>query len=349
MKGMGLKICITGGSGMLGKALTKNIKNFWPGATVYSLSSKDVNLTDSVATNTLFSFMKPDVIFHLAAKVGGVSANTQYVSDFCEENIKINSNVLNAAKNVNAQCISALSTCIYPDKAHVVYPLTEEQLHNGPPHESNFGYAYAKRMLEVQSKAYNKQYGTKFSCVILNNLYGLEDNFDVQNAHVIPALINKIYLAKFSNFDFISVWGSGKAIREFTYANDVALILMELYLHNKNAVFETMNIGSTESVSIAKLAEMIKENLGYKGRLVFGIAGPEGQLEKPSSNLKFLTTNIWKKENYTKLQDGLKKTCEWFEKTYEENPSSIRGASMYPNLLQNPWSIMPNSVQIVSG
>lgn len=327
MKGMGLKICVTGGSGMLGKALTNNIKNLWPGATVYSLSSKDVDLTDSDSTNTLFSFMKPDVVFHLAAKVGGVLANTNHLSDFCEENLKINSSVLNAAKNSNAQCISALSTCIYPDKDHVVYPLTEGQLHNGPPHESNFGYAYAKRMLEVQSRAFNKQYGTKFSCVILNNLYGLDDNFHMKDAHVIPGLINKIHAAKVTGADSVQVWGSGKAIREFTYANDVALILMELYLNNKNMIFETMNVGSTECVSIDRLAKMIKQNLDYQGQLNFDSSGPEGQLEKPSSNLKFLTTNTWKKENYTRLQDGLKKTCEWYEKTFKENPESIRGIS----------------------
>ena len=153
------RILVTGGSGMIGSAL----KNVLPGATY--ISSKDCDLTDAKETIRLFKYHEPEKVVHLAAKVGGVHANTAYIGDFYCQNMYINTNVLEASRLTGVEkVISLLSTCVYPDKA--VYPLTEEQIHSGPPHESNFGYAHAKRMLDVQSRAYRQQYGCNFVTAI---------------------------------------------------------------------------------------------------------------------------------------------------------------------------------------
>ena len=310
-------IIITGGSGMVGTALNKFYETHFSNDNirVFSLSSKEVDLRNKSATEAVFKTIKPHVVFHLAAKVGGVKANIDGNLDFFQENIEINNSVLNACKESNSKCISLLSTCIYPDRDKVVYPLTETQLHNGEPHSSNFGYAYAKRMLEVQTRAYNEQYGTNFSCVIVNNLYGPDDMYDLNNSHVIPALIRKFCVAKLENHPAIEIWGSGNAIREFTYSKDLANILN--FLSMKKDKIPTMNVGNTEAVSIKELAFKLKKISGYTGEIIFNSEKTEGQLEKPSSNLLFLTNTNWRQSNYTKLDLGLSESYSWFEGRYK--------------------------------
>ena len=310
-------IIITGGSGMVGTALNKFYETHFSNDNirVFSLSSKEVDLRNKLATEAVFKTIKPHVVFHLAAKVGGVKANIDGNLDFFQENIEINNSVLNACKESNSKCISLLSTCIYPDRDKVVYPLTETQLHNGEPHSSNFGYAYAKRMLEVQTRAYNEQYGTNFSCVIVNNLYGPDDMYDLNNSHVIPALIRKFCVAKLENHPSIEIWGSGNAIREFTYSKDLANILN--FLSMKKDKIPTMNVGNTEAVSIKELAFKLKKISGYTGEIIFNSEKTEGQLEKPSSNLLFLTNTNWRQSNYTKLDLGLSESYSWFEGRYK--------------------------------
>ena len=178
---------ITGGSGLLGNAFKAILSNeLYP-------TSKELNLCNQVGALNYLSDSKIDTVIHLAAKVGGVKANTEFVSDFYQINSQINNNLISACiDNKIPKLVSCLSTCIYPDEKYVTYPLTEDQLHNGPPHDSNFGYAYAKRMVDVQIRAARKQYGVNYISVIPNNLYGEHDNFDLQNGHVLPALIRKI-------------------------------------------------------------------------------------------------------------------------------------------------------------
>ena len=189
------------------------------------------------------------------------------------------------------------------------YPLTEEQIHNGQPHISNFGYAYAKRMLDVQSRAYRKQYGSKFITVIPNNLFGENDNFDLEDSHVIPALIRKIHKAKIENKDRVDLWGTGKPLREFTYSKDVAKILL-LMLEKYNGV-EPRNIGNTNEYSIKDVADKISKILEYKGDITWNLFMPSGQQRKPSSNKKLLSLG-WKKNDYTDFDEALKNTCEWY-------------------------------------
>tara|TARA_R110002153_G_C13125747_1_gene479330 strand:- start:168 stop:761 length:594 start_codon:yes stop_codon:yes gene_type:complete len=191
--------------------------------------------------------------------------------------------------------------------------LTEDQLHLGPPHGSNFGYAYAKRMVDVMSRAYRQQYGCNFITAIPNNLYGENDNFDLENSHVIPALIRKVWEAKTNNKNYIECWGDGTPLREFTYSGDIAKILLFL-LENYNQP-EPINIGNTDEYSIKEVVEIICKQLDYSGEVVWQTDKPSGQHRKPSSNQKLLDLG-WKKEDYISLEEGLKKTCEWFIMTY---------------------------------
>ena len=228
----------------------------------------------------------------------------------------MNTNVLYCSHKYKVKkVLSLLSTCIYPDKA--TYPLTEDQIHNGPPHESNYTYAYTKRMLDIQSKAYRQQFGDNFTTIVPNNLYGPEDNFDLNSSHVIPAIIRKIYEAKLNNSN-VEMWGDGSALREFTFVNDLSnIILFMLESYNDK---EPINVGNTNEYSIKFLVETISKILNFNNEIIWDITKPSGQLRKKSSGKKFRLiygTNF----NYTKLEDGLEKTCEWFK----ENYPNIRG------------------------
>jgi GDP-L-fucose synthase len=297
---------ITGGSGMVGSAF----KQILPKAEY----PDRINLLNERCANMFHAQMNDKYVVHLAARVGGVKANTDFMSDFYTENSLINQRLLEAAKVGKAKkVVSLLSTCVYPDAPYVNYPLTEDQLHMGPPHESNFGYAYAKRMLDVMSRAYRQQYGCNFITAVPNNLYGENDNFDLENSHVIPALMRKIWEAKINNQPSVEVWGDGSPLREFTYSLDIAKILLFL-LENYNEP-EPINIGNTEEYSIKEVIKYICELLEYEGKIFWNTNKPNGQFKKPSSNKKLLDLG-WKKEDYTPFKEGLKKTCEWFKINY---------------------------------
>lgn len=287
---------ITGGTGMVGNAFKKMLPN-----------------AEYINKEQLHNFsyiIKDKFVIHLAAKVGGVKANTDFVSDFYVENSLINQRVLDYAYVGKAKkVVSLLSTCVYPDAPYVTYPLTENQLHMGPPHQSNFGYAYAKRMVDVMSRAYRQQYGCNFITAIPNNLYGENDNFDLENSHVIPALIRKVWEAKINKKPSVLCWGDGSPLREFTYSEDIAHILLFLMEHYDEP--EPINIGNTEEYSIKEVVEMICELLEYDGKIEWQTDKPSGQHRKPSSNQKLIKLG-WREENYTPLKEGLKKTCDWF-------------------------------------
>ena len=256
------KILVTGATGMIGHAFQENIRP--PrGCSFYFVGSKDCDLKDRNNTFDLFQRIKPDQVIHLAARVGGVKGNTDYIADFYSENIRINTNVLDAAHTFGVnKVISLLSTCIYPDNGE--YPLAEAQIHAGPPHKSNFGYAYAKRMLDVQSRAYRQQYGCNFITAVPNNLFGENDNFHLTDGHVIPAMIRKIYEAKIQHQAHVTLWGDGTPLREFTYASDIAQILM--FLLERYNEPDPINIGNTGETSIREVAEKIQGCLKYDWR-----------------------------------------------------------------------------------
>ena len=274
--------------------------------------SGDYDLLSQSATAYMLHDHRPDAVIHLAARVGGVKGNTDYVADFFSDNILINTNVLKVSRQWGVKkIVSLLSTCVYPDKA--TYPLTEDQLHNGAPHHSNFGYAYAKRMVDVMSRAYRQQYNSNFITAVPNNLYGENDNFDLENGHVMPALMRKIWEATINDSPTVECWGDGSPLREFTYSKDLAAIL--LFLLENYEGEHPVNIGNTEEHSIKNVAEMLCNHLGYGGELIWNTDKPSGQFRKPSSNKKFLDLG-WEEKDYTSLEEGLKKTCEWFKMNY---------------------------------
>ena len=293
-------ILITGGTGMVGSAF----KQILPTA-------------DYISKDQFHDFsydIRDKSVIHLAARVGGIKANTNFIADFYIENSIINRKVLEYANVGKAKkVVSLLSTCIYPDAPYVTYPLTEDQLHMGPPHHSNFGYAYAKRMVDVMSRAYRQQYGCNFITAIPNNLYGENDNFDLENSHVIPALMRKIWEAKINSRPSVEVWGDGSPLREFTYSLDIAKILIFL-LENYDEP-EPINIGNTEEYSIKEVVQILCDELEYDGKIEWNTTKLNGQFRKPSSNKKFLDLG-WKDKNYTPLKEGLKKTCDWFKINY---------------------------------
>lgn len=306
-----MKILVTGGTGMVGSAF-KKVKT---GHKLILVGSSDYDLCHSRDCRRMISDHQPDAIIHLAAKVGGVKGNTDYVADFFHENIVMNANLLDAAKNQKVpKVVSLLSTCIYPNCP--IYPLTENQIHNGEPHSSNFGYAYAKRMLEVHSRAIRQQYGLNYVTAVPNNLYGENDNFDLNSGHVIPAIIRKVFEAK-NNGNIPKFWGTGRPMREFTYAQDVTKIL--LWMVENYDLPEPLNIGNTREISIFDLVVKIQSLLNANIESRWDNRMPEGQYKKPSSNLRFEQLNPGFK--YTSLDEGLATTVEWFINSYP----NIRG------------------------
>ena len=291
---------VTGGTGLVGSAIDADMK----------LSSKQVDLRDWKSTLFLFENLRPEKVIHCAARVGGLGGNMNHKGEFFYENIVINTNVLEASRLVGVKkLVSFLSTCIFPDD--VEYPLTEKKVHLGEPHSSNYPYAYAKRMAEVQSRAYNEQYGTNYVCVIPTNIYGPNDNFSIDDGHVLPALLHKCYLAKQNNTD-LEVWGSGKPLREFIYSEDVAK-LSEWALVNYEEE-EPIIFSTSDEISIGKVVEIVVNCMGYKGNVIFNSDKPDGQFRKPSDNSKLMS--YLPDFEFTPIEEGIKKTTEWFIENY---------------------------------
>lgn len=306
-----MKVLVTGGSGLVAYGLQK-IKESFHHEFIF-LSSKDCDLTNYDETKKLFIVHKPEYVIHLAAFVGGLFKNMNHKVDMFEKNAMINYNVLKCCHDYKVKkVISCLSTCIFPDKT--TYPINETMLHNGPPHSSNDAYAFAKRMLEIHSKAYQEQYNDNFICVIPTNIYGENDNYHLENAHVIPALIHKCYLAKKENNEFI-VCGSGKPLRQFIYAQDLAELIMwtlEEY-HEKESLI--LSVNEKEEISIREVATLIAREFNYEQRMRFDTSFADGQFKKTADNsklMKYIPTF-----EFTSMKNGLQKSIQWFCQNYE--------------------------------
>jgi len=297
------KILITGGSGMLGSA--------FEGANILKTNSREFDLTNLTDALNMLQKYRPSHVIHLAAKVGGIKANMQSMADFYRDNILINTNVLEAARIYKVEkVLSLMSTCVYPDK--IQFPLQEASLHDGNPHVSNYGYAYAKRMLDVQTRAYRQQYGCNFVTAIPNNLFGENDNFDLENSHVIPAIIRKVYEAKKNNKSVV-LWGDGSPLREFTYSKDMAKALMFVLENYEDGT--PINVGNVHEHSIEEVATTISNIMGFEGEIEWDTSKPSGQYRKPSSGVK-LELLGYNRGLFTPLEESLEKTCSWFAKNY---------------------------------
>lgn len=299
------KTLVTGAGGLVGYAIRK----LNPHNTVY-ITRKDGDLTDFDQTRKIFKKVRPDQVIHLAAEVAGIGGNIIHSGEYYRNNIMININVLEAARLAGVdKLISFMSTCVFPDPCK--YPLNEKDIHNGPPHPSNAGYAYAKRMLEVQSSAYRSEWGCNFIVAIPTNIYGENDYWDLDNGHVIPSLIHKCFLAKKDSKD-LEVWGSGKPLREFVYSKDIAkLILWAMGEYNEDTPIIFSN---GEEKSIKELVELVVEQMDFKGKIIFDVTKPEGQFRKPSDTSK-LKKNL-PDFKFTSLEEGIKNTVKWFISNY---------------------------------
>ncbi|XP_045037564.2 GDP-L-fucose synthase isoform X3 [Desmodus rotundus] len=239
---------------------------------------------DAAQTRALFEKVRPTHIIHLAAMVGGLFRNIKYNLDFWRKNVHINDNVLHSAFEVGAQkVVSCLSTCVFPDKT--TYPIDETMIHNGPPHSSNFGYSYAKRMIDVQNRAYFQQHGRTFTAVIPTNVFGPHDNFNIEDGHVLPGLIHKVHLAKRSS-SALTVWGTGKPRRQFIYSLDLARLLLWALREYSEVEPVILSVGEEDEVSIQEAAEAVVEAMDFRGEITFDTTKSDGQFKKTASNRK---------------------------------------------------------------
>ena len=297
-----MSVLITGGSGLLGSKI--KIDN------ALKPSRKELNLLDYCELKKFIQFNNINKIVHCAAMVGGVKTNKDKVHDFFNENLKINMNIIEACKEFNLQnSIFILSTCIMPEKAEL--PYTEQQLHMGEPHPSNYGYAYAKRMLEVGSRSLKEQYNINTNCLIPCNLYGTNDNYNLETGHVIPSLIHKCYLAKINNKPF-EVWGSGNPLREFMYVNDFARVIEKI--HNEHIDAPLMIVSFGQTYSIRQLVEMIAKYMEFNGEIIYDTSKPDGIFKKPTCPNLF--NKHFSKFSWTPLEYGLKETIKHFVESY---------------------------------
>jgi GDP-L-fucose synthase len=295
-----MKILVTGGSGMVGRFY----KEIEPNAIF--LSSKDCDLTDMKQVMETWEKHMPDVVIHLAARVGGIIDNINHPAEYYEQNVLMNTNVLIASRKIGVKrLIAILSTCIYPDSV-LRYPMPESLLHEGPPTKTNFSYGYAKRSLAVHIDSYNQEYGTKYQYLIPCNLYGEYDKFG-ENSHFVAALIKKIYKAKENNESELNLFGTGKPLRQFMYSGDLAYVIKHCL---DNDIYDNINVATEENYTIKEIAEIAIEIIG-EGKITdikFDMTKPDGQYRKDVSidTLKRLIPEF----KATSLSDGISKTIK---------------------------------------
>jgi len=289
------------GNGLVGSALNGDVK----------ISSQEFDLRNTESVKSMYKFYKPTEVIHTAAKVGGLGSNMKYKGEYFYDNIMINTNVIEQARQHGVKKLVAfLSTCVFPDD--VEYPLTEKKIHLGEPHFSNNAYAYAKRMTDVQIRAYREQYGLEYKSVIPTNIYGPNDNFSLTHGHVMPMLIHKMYLAQRNNTPF-EVWGSGTPLREFISSKDVAQLTEWVMNHYDED--EPIILSTSEEISIRDLVDLLVQEFNFKGEVKFDSSKPDGQFRKPSDNSKI--KNYLPDFKFTPIEDGIKETVKWFIENYE--------------------------------
>jgi GDP-L-fucose synthase len=299
------KIFVTGHRGMVGTALVAELQK--QGFTNLLLATKEeLDLLDQKAVAEFFMREKPEYVFHLAAKVGGIIGNRTYPADFIYENIQINNNVIHSAHEAGVKkLINFGSVCIYPVAAPT--PIKEEYLLTGPLEVTNEAYAIAKIAGTMMAKKYKEQYGNNFISAMPCNLYGVKDNFDRKNAHVIPMLMRRFHEAKVNGDAETIVWGTGKPTRDFLNSQDVAEGLIFL-MQNYDGI-EHINIGPGVETSIKELAEMVKDVVGYEGNLTFDTTKPDGTPKRYLDTTKINELG-WKSR--ISLREGLVEMYKWF-------------------------------------
>lgn len=308
------KIYIAGHRGLVGSAILRQLllRGF---NNLLMRTHNKLDLTNQAQVRNFFKKEKPDYVILAAAKVGGIHANNIYPADFIYQNMMIEANVINSAfENKVKRLLFLGSTCIYPK--NIEQPMREDALLTDVLEPTNEPYALAKIAGIKLCESYNRQYGTDFRSVMPTNLYGVNDNFHPENSHVIPALMRRFHKAKINNDTEVVIWGTGNAMREFLYVDDMAeasLFVLEIdkkiYQANTKSMLSHINVGTGKDISIKEMAAVMKEVVGFKGNLVFDTKKPDGSARK-LIDVSRLSNMGWK---YTiDLEEGLKKTYKWY-------------------------------------
>lgn len=312
-------VMVTGGTGLVGAAIKAVVEDPALGLNPNGdkwvfLSSKDGDLRDIAQTRKIFERVKPTHVIHLAARVGGLFANMKYKVEFFRDNMAINDSVMECCKDFKVKkLVSCLSTCVFPDKTS--YPIDESSVHLGPPHSSNEGYAYAKRLIDVMNRCYREQYGCNFTSVIPTNIYGEHDNFSLEDGHVIPALIHKCYLAKKNDTDFV-MYGSGTPLRQFIYSKDLARLFVWALYHYDSPDMLIMSVPEEDEVTIREVVEMIADAFSLpRERIVADTSKADGQHKKTASPARLLELNPGFK--FTPFKEAIANSVNWFVENYE--------------------------------
>jgi GDP-L-fucose synthase len=307
------KIYVAGHRGLVGAAIVENLKkNNWNN--IVLRTHQELDLTDKSRVDQFFETERPEYVFLAAAKVGGILANSTYPVDFIVDNLAIELNVISSAHAHGVQRLMFLgSSCIYPKLC--AQPIKEEYLLSGYLESTNEQYAVAKIAGIMMCEAYNRQYNTKYVSVMPTNLYGPNDNFDLEKSHVLPALIRKMHEAKVSGVESVEIWGTGLPRREFLHVDDMADACV--HIMNMEEVTAMVNIGVGQDVTIRELAELVSRVVGYTGNLSFDVEKPDGTPQKllDISRLKSLG---W--EAKVTLENGIRNTYQW----YLDNQNTIR-------------------------
>lgn len=304
------KIYVAGHRGLVGSAIMRKLQQ--EGYTnIITRTHKELDLTNQAQTQEFFKKEKPEYVFLAAAKVGGIHANNTYPADFAYINIMIESNVIKASYDYGVKKLLFLgSSCIYPKLCP--QPIKEEYLLTGLLEKTNEAYAIAKIAGLKMCQYFNRQYGTKYISVMPTNLYGPNDNFDLETSHAFAALLRKFHEAKINNKPYVEVWGTGTPRREFLHVDDLADAVV--YLMNNYDENEPLNIGTGKDVTIKELAELIKEVVGYEGEIKFDTTKPDGTPRK-LLDVSRLHNAGW--EHKITLREGIENTYEWFKEKWK--------------------------------
>ncbi|KAH3745606.1 GDP-L-fucose synthase [Pelomyxa schiedti] len=313
-------VLVTGGTGLVGCAIEAFVNSTQATETLRAMrwvftGVEEFDLRDPRQCRLLFERVRPTHVIHLAARVGGLFANLKFKVEFYRENILINDNVMECCKDFHVKkLISFLSTCIFPDKT--TYPIDESMLHNGAPHESNEGYAYAKRMIDVLNRCYNSEYGCHFTSIIPTNIFGPHDNYSLESGHVVPALIHKCYIAKRDSKPFV-VLGTGKPLRQFIYSRDLAELVCWVLLNYDSVEPIILSVDPEAEVSIGQVATMIAEAFDYTHALTFNTEAADGQYRKTASNSKLRA--LLPDFQFTPIKQAIQESVTWFVENYDKS------------------------------
>jgi GDP-L-fucose synthase len=299
-----MTILVAGGSGLVGSAIVRELKLL--NQNVIGISSKDVDLLDRDKTFEFIKNIKPTAVIDAAAKVGGIGGNNSYPVEFLSQNLQIQSNLMDAAHAVKVSKFVFLgSSCIYPRDC--AQPIKEEYLLTGELEQTNSAYAVAKIAGIELIKSYRKEYGYKWISVMPTNMYGPNDNFDLENGHVLPVLIRKFVGAKRSGNGKVTLWGSGAPLREFMHVDDFARAVM--FCMDKYDDSNQINVGSGQEISIKDLADKISKAVGFSGEIIWDSSKPDGTMRKVLDSSKIANLG-WKPT--ISLDQGIASTVEWY-------------------------------------